>query len=202
MKLPRPYLSHSQFWLFNHDPEEYYKQYYIARIDKPTPKMVLGKLFQEAWSDRAFNYIKALKKAGFNSDQARIFKFALEHPTTIRFPKNKTEKRLDGKGLGLKYPIMGYLDGFDKAKRHLVENKLGVVWTQDRADESTQITWYALLIYLNFKFIPKRNTLQSFNGRNGMPNLRETKRIKQDLKFLVEAINEMHDRILADDFRN
>ena len=200
MKLPLPYISQSQFWLFNNDPEEYYQQYYVARRQQPTKKMIFGSIFQEAWCDKAYNYKKKLRQAGFTPDYERVIKTALEHPNTLRLPKSQTEKRFKVQGMGLKHPILAILDGFDKANKHIIENKMGIVWNQQRVDEATQVTWYALSCYLEFGFIP-RLTLQSFNSRNGQVAVIKTKRTKEDFKFLIEAINDMHDRIIAGDFQ-
>ena len=201
MNLPLPYISHSQFWLFNHDPEKYYQQYYVSRLDQATKPMIFGKIFQEAWCDRGYNYPKKLRKAGFTPDYVRIIKTAFDHPKMIRFPKIQTEKQYRAIGMGLKHPILGIFDGFKLKDRWLLENKTGkALWTQERTDDATQITWYALICYLEFGFMPKRLTLQSISSRNGQVVVHETKRDKEDFKFLIDAINEMHDRIVDGDF--
>lgn len=199
MKLPATYISYSQWWLFTNKPKEYYQQYYVAKLDKPTPKMILGTIFQEAWCDKAYNYKKALKKHGFTREQERVIETALNHPQTIRIPKAQTEITFVIKGMGLKYPIMVKADGFVKKDKHLIENKMGRIWTKEEVETAPQLTWYALGVFLKEGFIPEL-TLQSFNSRNGIPTVWKTKRTKEDFKFLIESINDMHDSIVSGDF--
>jgi len=204
-KLPLPYISYSQWWLFKRDPEEYFQQYYIARVDEQTDPMLLGKIFQEAWCDpEGYDYAKELWDAGFTPDKARIMKTALDHPYLIKAEEMKeTEKEIKAtprkkraKELGLTYTIMGVLDGWDG---RVIENKFGAPWSQQRADEAEQATWYALLTYIEEGTIPEI-ILQSINSRHGIPSCFRTKRNKNDLKQMVEEINNMVKLLRAGDF--
>lgn len=197
--MPLPYLSYSAFWLFQKDPMEYYKQYFICRVDEATPQMMLGKIFQEAWSDPKYDYVAALKEAGFTSDKARIIKTALENKDTLRLPKKKCEKKYTVQGMGLAYPIMGIFDGEDLDARLQIENKFGRHWNQAMADESKQITWYALVCYIKHGYIPKQ-VLQSFNSNNGQPKQFWTKRYMFDLDKLVIEINKMVEKVQRGEF--
>lgn len=199
IKPPLKYISHSQFWLFNNNPAEYYQQYYIARVDQPTDKMIFGKIFQEAWSDPKYDYKTELKKAGFTPSKELVIERALQHPDTKRLPVSKTEKKVYAKGLGLNYQIMGILDGFSDGE--IIENKTGKVWSKKMVDESDQITWYSLLVYIKYGYMPKFR-LQSFNSNNGMPTIYVGKRKVGQLKELVKRINSMVARIEAGDFNN
>lgn len=199
IKLPLPYLSYSAYWLYNKDPLGYYQQYFIARVEEPTEKMLLGKIFQEAWSDPAFDYEAELIKEGFTSNYARIVKTAIDHPQAVRLPKVLCEKKFQVQGRGLKYPILGIFDGFDKNMKLVVENKMGTPWRQDRVDTDEQLTWYTLICVIKFGFYPKIR-LQSFNGRNGIPTIYNTKRSKAQVEALIRKINAVVERISAGDF--
>lgn len=199
LKLPKAYISHSQFVLFKRDPMAYYEQYFVAKIDEPTDKMSLGKIFQEAWCDPKYNYEKKLKEVGFNSDKTRVIKTALEHPATVKLPKNKTEKQFVVTSREIDYPILAQLDGLDANIKLIVENKFGQPWNQEKVSTDSQITWYLLCYKLQYNHLPKF-LLQSFNSRNGIPNKFWAKRRKEDFDRLISEINGMVARIKAGDF--
>lgn len=199
LKLPLPYISHSQLWLFENDPEEYYQQYFVARVDEPTEKMIFGKIFQEAWSDPKCNWRQKLKEAGFNGDKTRVIETALAHKETVRLPKSKTEKRITVKHPDVPYPLLAILDGKDDDRVLIVENKMGQVWKQDRVNTDAQLTWYILCYKLKHGKTPKL-LLQSFNARNGIPTKYWVKRTQKDFDELITRINNMVTRIEAGDF--
>lgn len=211
LEMPLPYLSNSSFGLFQKDPMAWYKQYFVARVTEESDPMTLGAIFQDAWCDKKYDYPTRLKDAKFNSDKARAMRNSLQHSQTIRLPKSKTERTIIVKGHGLKYPIMAKFDGLDTTADLIVENKWGVVWNQKRVDDGLyydqdkkqrqdrQITWYILAYLIKYKRMPKF-LLQSFNGKNGIPNHFWATRTAFDLDKLVFDINSMVDRVRAGDF--
>lgn len=199
MKLPRPYISPSQFTLFWSDPRKYYLDYYFVRNDKPTVKMTFGTIFQLAWCDPAYDYVKALREAGYTPDYARVIRTALEHPATIKVPKRYTERKMRAKGLGLLHPALVILDGLKLEETMTVENKMGVVWNQKRCDEDVQLGFQDLVFYLKYGKAPKL-ALQSFNSRTGIPTVLYTRRTMAQRKALVRRINDMVTLIKAGDF--
>lgn len=211
LKLPRPYISNSQFNLFTRDPMEYYEQYFVAGIQEEREPLTIGKIFQKAWCDKKYDYAKELEKAGFTSDKARAIKTALEHPATIRLAKGKTEKTLIVQGRGLTYPILAQIDGIDLDINFVIENKFGIPWTQERTDsgmyyaqngkryQDRQLTWYILAYHIKYRRFPKF-LLQSFNGKHGAPNKFWVIKYVVDLDMLVRDINNMVALVEAGDF--
>lgn len=214
LKLPLPYISHSSFALFQFDPLEWYQQYYVARVDKQSEPMTLGKIFQLAWSNPKYNYAKALEDEGFTSDKARVITTALANPEVIRLPKKLTEKELIVQGRGLNYPILAQLDGEDTNAQLIVENKFGIPWKQDRLDTGVywlgdgkrdglcrdrQKTWYMLAYYIKHRKKPKF-VLQSFNKNNGQLTKLWGHSTAYDFDLLIKDINDMVTRIEAGDF--
>jgi hypothetical protein len=199
LKMPCPYVSYSQLALFERDPLEYYQQYFVARVDYATDKMNFGKIFQEAWCDPKYNYQKALQEAGFTSDYVRVIKTALSHPKTIKFPKIMTEHRITVKTDKMLWPMLAILDGFDKSKKLICENKMGIWWTDKMVKESPQITWQMMSIKIQHGFMPKE-ILQSFNSRTGEPRLFVAKRNKKDFDDLIIRVNNMVTKVQAGDF--
>lgn len=199
LQMPLPYISHSQLWLFEHDPEEYYQQYFVARVDEPTDKMIFGKIFQEAWSDPKCNWRQQLKDAGFNGDKTRVIETALAHKETVRLPKSKTEKRVKVKHPDVPIPLLAIFDGKDDDRTVIVENKMGLVWKKDRVESDAQLTWYILCYKLKYGRVPKL-LLQCFNARNGIPTKFWVKRTQKDFDDLITRINNMITRVEAGDF--
>lgn len=201
LKMPLPYLSYSAFDLYLRDPIEFYKQYYVGRVDSATPKMVLGKVFQEAWSDPKYDYAEELRKAGFTADAERAVRTALTHPQTVRLKKSKCEKEYTVQGRGLKYPIKGIFDGEDREAQLIVENKFGAPWNQYTVNKSKQLTWYILITTIKHGYTPKV-LLQSFNSKNGLPTHFWVTRSVFELDKLVNDINKVVERIESADFGN
>jgi hypothetical protein len=199
LAMPVPYISPSSYTLFMQDPMAWYQQYFVARTDEATPKMTLGKIFQMAWCDPQYDFSDELKKAGFTSREERIIKTALDHPKTIKFPKDKTEIKIQVTGAGLLHPVLCIYDGLDINKKLSVENKFGASWNQQRANEAVQNTWQMLVCKLKYGFVPKQ-ILQSFNSNNGRPAHFPVKKTAADFKELVENINSMVLRVQAGDF--
>ena len=53
--------------------------------------------------------------------------------------------------------LKGFLDGFEPPPKLVVgEYKTGRLWTQDMADRTEQLHWYALLVHLAFKIPPEK----------------------------------------------
>lgn len=197
IKMPLAYLSHSAWDLYRRDPLAFYQQYFVGRLDRPTLKMKLGKIFQEAWSDKAYDYAAELKKEGFTGDYERIIRTALQHPQTVKLPKSKCEKKHTVSGQGLLHPILAIYDG--EEKDFLVENKFGYPWTRKMAEESTQLTWYSLVRYLETGKIP-RILLQSFNSKNGIPTKFWVERSRLQIDYLIREINRTVENIQAGKF--
>lgn len=202
--MPKPYISWSQFWLYQNNPLEYYQQYFVCPIDRKSQKMTLGSIFQLSWCDSKYDYTSELHKAGFTSNYSRIIKTALHHKDTLKINKCETEKKIrltkkEIEDLKISYPILGVLDGFCKEQKLVIENKFGINWTKERVKNDKQITWYSLCVYARYGFIPQV-ALQSFNSRTGIPNVFRVKRNKSDLRQLVREINNMVALVRAGNF--
>jgi len=199
LKMPRPYVSPSQLMLFERDPMEYYQQYFVAKVDMATDKMTFGKIFQLAWCDKKYDYIKALKDAGFTSDYERVIKTALANPATIKMPKSKTETEITVKNDKMLWPMLCILDGFEPKLKTVIENKMGAWWSKKMVKESVQLTWQMMSVKMKYGFKPKL-LLQSFNAKSGIPRLFVAKRTQADFDALIERVNNMVTKIQAGDF--
>jgi hypothetical protein len=218
MKPPRRYLSHSQFALFNVDPEKYFQDYYVSKIDildddevleSTKQKINLGKIFQLAWCDPEYNYAAALIKAGYTPDFTRAIRTALEHRQTMHVPKSRTEVIMRAKGLGLDCTILSKMDGMQQTSHTrrgrttkdvlIVENKYGKTLSADQVKMNDQFTWYMLTVYIKLGVMP-RMLVQSFNSCTGIPTIYDVRRNKADFKSLIERINSTWARIVKNDY--
>jgi hypothetical protein len=143
---PRPYLSWSQLSLWEKSPYEYAKHYiYGATINNPHIELgkKLAEVLEKGWEDEEDFDIKNL-----DIELARILL-----PT---YPEKEVELKAEVDGV----PILGKLDGFDRDRLIIGEYKTGIQeWTQERVDNHGQLTFYALLVYLNFGKLPSQINL-------------------------------------------
>lgn len=58
--------------------------------------------------------------------------------------------------------IYGKLDGWDPKKSEIGEYKTGAKWTQKMADDTGQLSFYALLLYLKYKIKPEDLRMRLF----------------------------------------
>jgi len=65
------------------------------------------------------------------------------------------EKEFEIKAVFEGIPLVGKLDGFNLETLTIGEYKSGKNWTQSMADETGQLTFYALLVWLKYKKLPK-----------------------------------------------
>jgi len=158
---PRGYLSFSQLSLWEKDPNLYY-QVYVDGIDQfRTKYLELGKRMATALEN------------GFDEEHDPLFDMvAVFMPS---YPHKEFQiPRLVGSGeksgckcqkclaRGIEKPIIfegvplyGKLDGFDDKTLTIGEVKTGKKWTQGMVDQSVQLTFYALLVWLKYKRFPK-----------------------------------------------
>lgn len=134
--LPRQYLSWSQMSLYEWNPEQYRKIYILGEERTTTPEMEYGK-----------RLATILEKGDDGKD---ILISGLYH----LLPKYKiAEKELTAEMSGIK--LLGLLDSYDPKTHNFYEYKTGKEWTQRKVDNHGQLTFYAMLIYLNYKILPK-----------------------------------------------
>ena len=199
MKMPLPYISYSAWSLYLEDPTEYFSQYFVCRVDKPTIKMKIGKIFQEAWCDRSYDFEKRLKEEGATSDIARAMKRALDSKDTIRLEKSETEKKYIVRHAKLKHPIIAIFDG--ETKRTIIENKYGTPWSKKMAEESKQLVWYSLVYKIRNGVMPQI-ILQTFSAKNGSVRQFKIKHKEWEIEQMIEEINAVVDRIKSGDFES
>ncbi len=179
LKLPwkkRPF-HWSQMSSFEYDPEQWYQEYYLGIKSKPNRELVFGKMIDDRIQD----------------DPTFI-------PSLERYPIQQHSMSVMYNGI----EVCGTADHFDRKGRRLKDDKTGkVAWTQQRANETGQLTMYLFLIFISEKIRPEEMrcfidwlptvdtgdfTIQ-FRDNPVKPISFETKRTMKDLIEFGKRIN-------------
>ena len=195
------YLSYTQLYTFLNNPQEYYRRYILGIKPEPTEIMKYGSIFQDAWRDRTFNWKKELIQLNAKPSIISAMDKALKQ--MVRLPKRKTELTYTYPIIfdGILMPCILYakLDGFDKEKLVIYENKFGTLWNEEKAKTDMQLTFYSFIIEKEFGKKPKI-ILQSADRKTGKVVIYETKRTKDDYDFLIENIHYAWENIVNGNF--
>lgn len=126
-------LSWSAISAFEWNPTQWYKKYVLKELPIETPELKFGKYIDE-----------------------RVQKERKFMPKLVRYPIMQHEMRTIWKGI----PLVGYSDQYRPANkahraafpnlaiRDLKTGKQSKPWTQQRADETGQLTMYLFMLYL------------------------------------------------------
>lgn len=165
-KLPRGYISWSQYSLFLRSPAEY-KRIYIDG----------GKGFESDYMDFGRKFAEALEGNKSDRQDIEIMKELLPS-----YPKRELKIEAEFKGIKL----LGVLDGWDPRKRIIGEYKTGKKWTQAMVNRHDQLLFYALCVWLKYKKVPKVRLHWVETSRDNYGNLMLTgmfKNFKRDIRL-------------------
>lgn len=141
MLTPRPYLSFSQMTLFEMSPQKYADQYLFGKKQWVNRNMAYGSLLADG--------LEAEESTGdplLDLMMAKIPKFELmDKPIEAKLPNGKEIIRILAKPDTAKTDYTAFKEYKTSVRK----------WTQKKADESGQITFYATTIWLLKGFIPK-----------------------------------------------
>lgn len=147
---PRPYLSHSQMDLILKNPEGYWRKYFYGENKKNKFTEFGKKVAEELERYEEQSDLIALEAAKV---------FLPDYP--LREKKAKLTA-VTGDGI----PLLGFPDALDLDKRELGENKTSKnPWTQSMADSNNQLTFYAIMLKLQYGWLPKIIRLHWFETR-------------------------------------
>jgi len=133
---PRGYLSWSQLNLWEKDPNMYYQVYWEGLDQFRTKYLELGKRMATTLEN------------GFDEAHDPLFEMlAVFMP---HYPKQEFDLKTVFEGI----PLVGKLDGFNEATLTIGEYKTGKNWTQSMVNQSGQLTFYSLLVWLKYKKLP------------------------------------------------
>ena len=136
MDTPRGYISWSQMNLVERSPSLYVERYLGEGYEYTNKYMKLGKRLAERMENRLPTEDKLL-----------------EH-LVLFLPKGKYreyEMEVDFEGI----PLKGKLDQFTPRPLEIRETKTGKRWTQSIAEKHGQLKFYATMVYVKYKKMPK-----------------------------------------------
>lgn len=128
----RPYISYSQLQAY--ESGQYVKRYLQGETFE-NKYMRFGKMFHKALMHETND--KTIERLKLFLPAYKIREFKIK--TTVE-----------------KIPILGILDGLNIRRKEFVDYKTGKKWTQARADKSDQLTFYWLLLWKKFGWLPKQ----------------------------------------------
>ena len=150
----RSYLSYSQMVAFEQGK---YIERYIKGINFESKYQRFGKKFHEAMER---------KTKDKNIERLKLF-----------LPDYKDrEIKIDTDIEGI--PILGILDGLNRSKKEFCDYKTGKKYTQSTADKLDQITFYYILLWKKYGWIPKRAFIHWIETTEDKGRLRFTGKIK------------------------
>ena len=122
-------LSYSAFSSFHYNPEQWYETYILGKRQE-SPELTFGSMIDKKIQDDP-TFLPALPRY------------------------EKMQYKMSAM-IGKNIPIVGVPDGLNLTKsKDLCDFKTGrVKWDKKRADETDQLTWYLLLVYINLKLKP------------------------------------------------
>ncbi len=132
MRTPKPYLSQSQIYLWENNPEEYKERYFRGKKFESTVYMDLGK-----------EVALALEK-GESEDEI----ISLLITTFPAYPLREEPLRVTLKDGKEEIHLLAILDGIDFDQEILGDYKTGKKWTKKQAQESRQLRFYHLCYFL------------------------------------------------------
>jgi len=138
-KLPRPHISISQINLWENDPSDYMKRYFLNIPDDPSPMMEFGKQFASDIED----YVKG---------EQREFNFPPNFLENIKIYPRVEHKLLHNFE---DFTFIGYIDNASDNFEIIRDFKTGTAaWTQDRLENSLQMQAYSYVIFMQYGIIP------------------------------------------------
>ena len=129
-KRPLSWSAMSSFtWHPVRGPEQWYRRYVLGVEEEPSEELKFGKMIDEK----------------LQADPTFL-------PHIPRYPILQHEM----KAMFGKIPLIGYADAFRLKPPAVRDYKTGVkIWDQERADETGQLTFYTLLLWLTKKIKPE-----------------------------------------------
>lgn len=173
-------LSWSAISSFSYDAEQWYRKYVLNQEDPPSKEMIFG---------------------------SYVDKKLQEDPTYLPHVERYPIMQHAMKAMLGNIPLIGYADGFDRPQLRLKDDKTGKkAWDQKRADETGQLTLYALFLWLTEKIKPESmrffiNWMPtkeggdfqiSFRDEPMIPVLIETRRTMNDILNFGMRINDTY----------
>lgn len=182
-------LSYSEFWVFNNNQDDYYQEYVLGIRPEPSREMVLGSIIHSAFEGK--DWLKELQEKFFTPNYERTIKKLLDE---VKLGEHKKEVWLGKYGEiypETDCPLSGRADGVDTQNHIIYELKTSKsLWTEQRAAEHKQLTWYSFLYWKQYGVYPL-HSLVSMNVENGRHIIFTQSRSKEQIESLCQEIKQV-----------
>ena len=177
METTRPYISHSQFILFNSSPKAYYEKYVLGKETPSTKYQRYGKkLMVDLEFDEEGKMPKALK---------RIVNSGI------------VEKEITATSKFINKDLFGIIDVIAINNQSFTEIKTGKhPWDNDKVMKDTQMLFYALMINLKYAIIPRATLVWAETKDTDDGTVEFTGRVKEFKRtFTLEELLKFQKRV-------
>ena len=139
MDVSRGYFSFSQFNTWVTSPKEYYKKYVLDNAYGSTKYQKFGKDLMDS----------------LEFDSGKVDNIPPSLLTILKGYQYEDEIKISGSKIGSIKSLLGFVDAIDKTQKSIIEIKTGKhAWTEDIVKKNEQILFYAMLVNMNYGFIP------------------------------------------------
>lgn len=178
-------VSFSEFTSFQEGLAPYYNKYIMGIREPASRPMILGNILHGACLEKK-SLTEELEKQYFTSDTIRVCKKILENPIweEVEHPEHL---------LVVPEKYQARIDDFHSNVPLIRDLKTGEqLWTQDRADQSTQLTFYAMVYFDLFGTIPELEII-SASTKSGKVVVLKTQRDEFQIEALRYEVDNMID---------
>ena len=195
-------ISSSQFLNYEEDPEAFYLRYVMGISQGDSVPMAIGRIFSAKYADRSLDADSCLKELGCKTDFIKMFDTAVTRLPVLKGGHPEYPLICEYRG----WKFRATLDDYVGASFVVIENKTGqVVWDQDRANSSDQVTFQAWCHWVKYGVAPSKIILNWWNTKQkNFCDVRsfKTSRSVKYLKQFQERVDIVIDNLNAENFTN
>lgn len=180
-------LSWSELHTWEHSPQEHYDRYILGNFTPPSSAQEFGSIIHKTIESPQFPWLKELVTKGRPAQEQKTARKILNAVETKR-PK-ESEVYMTAM-LYNDIPLAAIFDGLDKGNRELDEYKTssGSYWTQKTVDSHGQLSFYALVFFINYHAYFREIRLHRLHSKTGTVKTFYTARGPQDLQEIRQRI--------------
>jgi len=173
----RDYFSWSQLNAWEKNPNIYYEMY-VMGMEAPFTK----------WMKKGKDLAEYLEKGGEVDDDIKV---------VADFIPQYKHKEFEIRTKMEDIKLLGYLDSFDDDELKIYEYKTGKKYTQGMANKLGQLDFYALLVYLKYKKLPKSIKLiwietETIDDEVKFTGKIKTFEVKKTMTDIIKIIGRIH----------
>ena len=195
-------LSSTQFLDYEDDPEKFYLKWVMGVRGEDSLAMQIGRLFSAKYADRSIDADTMLKEIGCKPDFVKMFDQAVTKLPVLKGGHPEYPLVCEYRG----WEFRATLDDYVGKSFVVIENKTGqVVWDQERANTSDQVTFQAWVHWVKHGVAPSKIILNWWNTKQknfcDMRSFKTSRSVKY-LKQFQERIDLVIDNLEIENLQN